>query len=394
MKKGMLSALALAAVATGLLVGVGSSSSAGDARLQALRRLRALAEGEAGPRLPGRSSKKGAFFKSLKGDVKYTVCVKFPKAEHLCTEKPQEAEQGTLYVNKITSTSVGKPPGHLVRQRQESRHLRLSREIGPPRRASSPGRRRLRHRDRRHRRLRLARRRGPRRGAARALRARPAAPRDRPARRGRALRRRGGRLGRRRPDRGRARARLVHRPAGRDRHRQRAGGEPRHAGAAASRTLDALGAGIAAAGADRRAPRRPRRLPRRGLRRPLRRRRRAPLGARGDAPGGARGAARPGVRRRRRSAVPGRYDFVTSWKEQAGSGSRTTPIPSTGSPRATSAPWRRRGRAPNRSNRSTSDLQTRSVGVSEILSREQTDGPTQGRRSDRCAGSPTATCRP
>ena len=53
-------------------------------------------------------AKKGAFFKSTKGEVKYTVCVKFPKQEHLCTEKPQVAEEGTLYVNKITSTSIGK----------------------------------------------------------------------------------------------------------------------------------------------------------------------------------------------------------------------------------------------------------------------------------------------
>jgi hypothetical protein len=53
-------------------------------------------------------SKKGAFFKSLKADVKYTVCVKFPQAEHLCTEKPQEAQKGTLYVNKITSTTPGR----------------------------------------------------------------------------------------------------------------------------------------------------------------------------------------------------------------------------------------------------------------------------------------------
>ncbi len=140
-------------------------------------------------------------------------------------------------------------------------------------------------------------------------------------------------------------------------------------------TLDALGAGIAAAGATGRAARRPRRLSRRGLRRPLRRRRRDPLGACGDASRGAGGAARPGVR----AAVGRRFrgDTIssTSWKEQAGSASRTTPIPSTESPRATSAPWRRRGRAPSRSNRSTSDLQTRSVGVSEILSREQTDHP-------------------
>jgi hypothetical protein len=34
--------------------------------------------------------------------------VKFPKKEHLCTEQPQEAERGTLYVNKITSTAPGR----------------------------------------------------------------------------------------------------------------------------------------------------------------------------------------------------------------------------------------------------------------------------------------------
>lgn len=52
-------------------------------------------------------SKKGAFFKSLKADVTYTVCVRFPSGKHLCAQA-QEAEQGTLYVNKITSTIPGK----------------------------------------------------------------------------------------------------------------------------------------------------------------------------------------------------------------------------------------------------------------------------------------------
>jgi hypothetical protein len=51
-------------------------------------------------------SKKGAFFKSLKGDVVYSVCVKFPSGKNLCA-KAQEAVQGTLYVNKITSTIPG-----------------------------------------------------------------------------------------------------------------------------------------------------------------------------------------------------------------------------------------------------------------------------------------------
>ncbi len=54
-----------------------------------------------------KKAKKGAFFKSLKADVVYTVCVKFPTGKNLCAQA-QEAEQGTLYVNKITSTIPGK----------------------------------------------------------------------------------------------------------------------------------------------------------------------------------------------------------------------------------------------------------------------------------------------
>jgi len=52
-------------------------------------------------------SKKGAFFKSLNADVVYAVCVEFPSTKHLCAHA-QPAKQGTLYVNKITSTQVGK----------------------------------------------------------------------------------------------------------------------------------------------------------------------------------------------------------------------------------------------------------------------------------------------
>jgi hypothetical protein len=54
-----------------------------------------------------KKAKKGAFFKSLNGDVVYSVCVKFPSGKNLCAQS-QEAEQGTLYVNKITSTIPGK----------------------------------------------------------------------------------------------------------------------------------------------------------------------------------------------------------------------------------------------------------------------------------------------
>jgi len=51
--------------------------------------------------------KKGAFFRSNRADVFYTVCVKFPTRKHLCAPK-QEAVKGTLYVNKITSNIPGK----------------------------------------------------------------------------------------------------------------------------------------------------------------------------------------------------------------------------------------------------------------------------------------------
>jgi hypothetical protein len=54
-----------------------------------------------------KKAKKGAFFKSLNGTVVYTVCVKFPSGKNLCAQS-QEAEQGTLYVNKITSTIPGR----------------------------------------------------------------------------------------------------------------------------------------------------------------------------------------------------------------------------------------------------------------------------------------------
>jgi hypothetical protein len=54
-----------------------------------------------------KKAKKGAFFKSLNGDVAYTVCVKFPSGKNLCAQA-QEAKEETLYVNKITSTIPGR----------------------------------------------------------------------------------------------------------------------------------------------------------------------------------------------------------------------------------------------------------------------------------------------
>jgi hypothetical protein len=50
---------------------------------------------------------KGAFFRSNNATVFYTVCVKFPSKKNLCKHH-QEAVQGTLYVNPITSNIPGR----------------------------------------------------------------------------------------------------------------------------------------------------------------------------------------------------------------------------------------------------------------------------------------------
>ena len=100
-----LKALAAVMLVSGLLMtAVPANGRSGG--LQALRRLRGLPQRETRARLP-EESKKGAFFKSLNGDVIYSVCVKFPSGKNLCAQA-QEAEQGTLYVNKITSTIPGR----------------------------------------------------------------------------------------------------------------------------------------------------------------------------------------------------------------------------------------------------------------------------------------------
>jgi hypothetical protein len=52
-------------------------------------------------------SKKGAFFRSNDATVHYTVCVKFPGKKNLC-QPEQEAKQGQLYVNKISSNIPGR----------------------------------------------------------------------------------------------------------------------------------------------------------------------------------------------------------------------------------------------------------------------------------------------
>jgi hypothetical protein len=102
-----LKALAAVMVITGLLAGASASSAtaAGPAykHYVACGLSRKADAAHACPK----GSKKGAFFKSLKGEVMYTVCVKFPSGKNLCA-KAQEAKRGTLYVNKVTSTIPGR----------------------------------------------------------------------------------------------------------------------------------------------------------------------------------------------------------------------------------------------------------------------------------------------
>lgn len=100
-----LKALAAAILASGLLISAvpaGASAAAYKHYVGCGLSLKA-APSHACPK----GSKKGAFFKSLKADVNYSVCVKFPSGKNLCAQA-QEADQGTLYVNKITSTIPGK----------------------------------------------------------------------------------------------------------------------------------------------------------------------------------------------------------------------------------------------------------------------------------------------
>ncbi len=54
-----------------------------------------------------KGARKGAFFRSNKADVFYKVCVKFPNGHGLCAPV-QKADQGTLYVNKITTNIPGR----------------------------------------------------------------------------------------------------------------------------------------------------------------------------------------------------------------------------------------------------------------------------------------------
>jgi hypothetical protein len=53
-----------------------------------------------------RGAKKGAFFRSNNADVHYKICVRYPEGTRLCAGA-QEADEGVLNVNRITSTIPG-----------------------------------------------------------------------------------------------------------------------------------------------------------------------------------------------------------------------------------------------------------------------------------------------
>jgi hypothetical protein len=98
-------ALAAVMVATGLMASA-SPATAGAAAYQHYVGC-GVSQNAKPSHLCPKQSKKGAFFKSLKADVVYSVCVKFPSGKNLCAQK-QEATKGTLYVNKVTSTIPGR----------------------------------------------------------------------------------------------------------------------------------------------------------------------------------------------------------------------------------------------------------------------------------------------
>jgi hypothetical protein len=96
---------------TAVLLGVALLATAGPASAKAAAYKHYVACGSSQNAKPSHScpanSKKGAFFKSVKADVFYTVCVRFPEGKNLCAPH-QPATKGTLYVNNITSNVVGK----------------------------------------------------------------------------------------------------------------------------------------------------------------------------------------------------------------------------------------------------------------------------------------------
>jgi hypothetical protein len=100
-----LKALAAVIVATGLLASVIPASASADAYKHYVAC--GVQNNSKAAHVCPNKSKKGAFFESVSAEVNYTVCVRFPSGKNLCA-KAQPAEEGVLYVNKITSTIPGR----------------------------------------------------------------------------------------------------------------------------------------------------------------------------------------------------------------------------------------------------------------------------------------------
>jgi len=105
--KGLRTTLTAIGVGIALLAAAGPVSAAGKGAAFKHYVACGLSENAKPAHVCQKPRKKGAFFRSNQADAFYTVCVKFPTKKNLCAPK-QEAKQGTLYVNKITSTIPGK----------------------------------------------------------------------------------------------------------------------------------------------------------------------------------------------------------------------------------------------------------------------------------------------
>ena len=71
----------------------------------------------------------GAFFRSNNSDVFYKMCVQLPRRPSPSCAPRQEADQGRLYVNTITSDHTRPSQGDLVRQGPAGRRLVLPPEV-------------------------------------------------------------------------------------------------------------------------------------------------------------------------------------------------------------------------------------------------------------------------
>ena len=96
---------------TAMLLGIALLASAAPASAEAAAYQHFVACGVSQKAKPShkcpKASKKGAFFKSTRADVSYSICVKFPTGKNICA-KAQPAKERTLYVNEITSNIPGK----------------------------------------------------------------------------------------------------------------------------------------------------------------------------------------------------------------------------------------------------------------------------------------------